>query len=341
MSRPQALVEPPTRLPPALRRWLGARLMGPPRGMRQRQHRACLFAPGRTGDFVLALSALRLLAREAGTGRCTLVTRPELAALAAVELPGVEVIALPGEAAGLLRDILPAWWRERPKLAAHRFETKIAFSHYRSFFQEIVFSWIDADRSIGLTDATYPAAPADGQGTELPAHRMVASAALGRGVTPAEIEPRFASFPCRDDGRLLVYPLSRDPARSLAAGRVAGILAHGRGPDTAPVVLGGHPDDVATLRGYADAMRAAGIARVAVETPAGIPALVNHIAAAGAVLATDSAAAHIAIACDKPAAIVIPPVLRGLALPWQRSSRQRLFSSESPDAGIAAALAAP
>ncbi len=312
-------------------------MMGPPRGTRRRRP-TCLFAPGRIGDFVLALSALRLLARE--TGDCTLVTRPELAPLAARELPDMEVLALPGEAPGLLRHILPAWWRDRPKFASHRFDRKVALCHYRSFFQEIVFSWIDADRSVFVTDANYPVAAPDGQCTELQAHRLVASAALGREVGWDEIVPRFTSFPPGNDGRLLAYPLSQDSQRSIPVERTVALLQARQGAHLGPIVLGGSPRDLAALEDYAARCRTAGLENVAVEAPAGVPAFIEHLAAAGAVLAADSAAAHAAIAFDKPAVVITPRVWHGLALPWSRSARQRTFIAEDPPEAIAEAMRA-
>jgi hypothetical protein len=60
------LLSEQTNIPPALRNWLGRRLGGPARTANRQRRRACLFALGRVGDFVLTLSALRLLVRASG-----------------------------------------------------------------------------------------------------------------------------------------------------------------------------------------------------------------------------------------------------------------------------------
>lgn len=337
MSRPTPLIESGTRLPPALRRWLGARLQGPPPGTACQQRSTCVFALGRIGDFIVAASALRLLARAAGPGGCTLVIRPELAALATAEVPDADLIMLPGDAPSLVRDMIPAWWRERPKFAATWFTRKVALCHYRSLYQEIVYSWICAEQAVHLTDATYPAASGN-DGTELAAHRLVTATALGRGVTPAEIEPRLIATEAGNDGRLLVYPLSHDGSRSLPAERIAAILRHWRGLGRKPVVLGGSPRDLVLLESYAAILRAAGVGPVTVEAPAGVPAFIRHVAAAGAVLSADSAAAHAGIALDKSVTVLMPREWYGLLLPWRRSARQKIFLLETADADIAAAL---
>lgn len=336
---PPFLPEPSTRIPHALRNWLGRRLLGPPRGPRLRRKKACVHALGRIGDFVLSVSAFRLFAREFGPDQLTLVAPAALQPLAARELPGVEFLALPGEAPGLVRDVVPLWRRARPRFAGTHFERRITLNHFRSFYQEIARSWTDADADFCLTPETFPTALQDGQCRELQAHRLVASAALGREVGWDEIVPRFTSFSPADDGRLLVYPLSHDGLKSISQTQTVILLRYWRRKRPhAAIVLGGSPRDLTRLESYAAACRAAGLENVVVEAPAGITAFIDHVAAAGAVLATDSAAAHVAIACDKPTVVVMPRVWHTHSLPWHRSDRQRTFVFEDSIETIAAAM---
>lgn len=338
MRRSPLFNESPTVLPPTLRRWLGAKLQGPPRGARIRHRQVCGLALGRIGDFVLLLPSFRLLVREFGAGECALVVPESVVALARVELPGVELIALPSEAAGLLRQILPIWWRHRGKFAADRFERRVVFMHLRSLYQEIASTWIDAARDFRLAPEDYPF-DTDG---ELEAHRRVASAALGREVARQEVLPSFTRFATRDDGRLLVYPVSQDGSRNIPVDRVVGILRLWRARCPAPIVLGGNPRDAVTLERYAAAARANSIENVTVEAPAGVVAFVEHLAAAGAVFSADSAAAHVSAACDKPTAILMTNrAWHGVSLPSPRSARQKVFlADEAGDAAVATALPA-
>lgn len=328
---------PRTLIPTAMRNALGSLLRGPPRGKRRVSRQVCLFALGMIGDVVLALSALRRLIEHHGPQHCVLVVSPSVQALARREFPGVEIVLLPSDAPSLTRDILPLWWRERRQFAAYRFDRCVCFNHQRSLYYEVAVSWADATEDFRLQPETYPALTA-GLGTELLAHRRVAELALDRPLELAEILPRFTSVPAGDDGRLLVYPLSRDSSRSLPVTQVVAILRHWRAHRTAPVVLGGSPRDLAVLESYAAACGAAGLGGVTVEAPAGVVAFVAHVAAAGAVLSADSAAGHISTAFDKPTVVLTSRDWLGLCQPWTRSARQKVFLRDAPDAEIAAAL---
>lgn len=335
------LTEPRTLIPGPVRAWIGRRLSGPPRGPRRRQRRACLFAFGRIGDFVLALSTLRLFVQHFGADQCTLVVLPGVTPLAAAELPGVELITLPVYAGSLTREILPIWWREKPQFSRDRFACRIAVSHQRFFYGDLVLSWIDAEKDFRLLPSTYPHPSPDEQCTELHAHRRLAAAVLGRAVAWEEILPRFTGFTARNEGRLMIYPLSHDGSRNIPVERVAAIVRLWRAHSQAPIVLGGSQPDHVTLQGYAALACEDGRDKPVVETPAGVKNLITHLAGAGAVLAADSAAGHIAAAFDKPTVVLTPRQWHGLCQPWHQSERQKVFLlGETQDETIAAALPA-
>lgn len=332
--------ERPTTIPPRIRRWIGHRLSGPPAGTRDRRQRACLFALGRIGDFVLTLGALRRLVREFGRDECVLVIPDSMAPLVGREFPGLRTIPLPTDAPALVREIIPIWWRDRRRFAADRFEQRICLSHQRGLYYELALSWIDADKDIRLMPATYPAMPADGLCTELLAHWRLVEAVLGYPVPREDILPGFTGVPSGDDRRLLIYPLSLEPERSLLAAMTTGVLRHWRKSSQAQIVFGGRPADRANLEHYAEAARRAGLADVGVETPLGIDGLLRHVAQAGAVLSCDSAAGHIATALDKPTAVITTPGFWGYCQPWTRSGRQQVFLDDAPAATVAATLPA-
>lgn len=331
---------PRTLLPGALRTWLGAGLRGPMRGPRRRRRGACIFAFGLYGDFVLMLSAVRLLVREYGADQCVVVLGPNLADLAAAELPGVEQIVAPYAAGSLLREILPVWWRERKKFSVDRFDRLVCFNHHRSLYTEIVLSWVDAEKDFRHLPSTYPAKKTGWSG-ELMAHWRLAEQVLGRTIPQENIVPRLTSVTPGNDGRLLVYPLSSDGSRDLSPERVARILRLWRTRGRGPVVFGGSPATQPTLEKYAALARQAGCAGVQVETPAGSRGLLEHLAAAGAILCAESAAGHIGPAFDKPTVVCMDRRLYGYCQPWHPSARQRVFLSDvATDEEIAAALPA-
>jgi hypothetical protein len=320
-----------TRVPRPLREWIGARLSGPPRPARATsKHRACLYAVGRVGDFVLMLSALRLLIGHFGPEQTVLVVSRAALPLATLEFPGVACLTLPAEGASLLRDLVPAWWRERDQFAATWFEQRICLRHQRGLFYEMTLSWIPAEQDVRLGPADYPKAATADISTELLAHRVLVEKVLGRPVTAEEILPRFQGLQPADDGPLLIYPLSQDPVRCLSVAQVTEVLRLWRQRNPMPAVFGGSPADAVRLAPYVAAAQAAGITDVSMETPAGVVALVGHIARAGAVLASESGATHIATALDKRAVIMTGGGLQGLCYPWRRSGRQHTVQHPLP-----------
>jgi len=329
-----------TTIPPAIRDWIGRRLSGPPRGRRLRHPAACLFALGRIGDFVLTLSALRLLVRHFGEKDVVLVVPHSSATIAQREFPGVRRIVMPADAAGLVREIIPAWWREREKFAEDRFARRICLSHQRGLYYETALTWIDADEDLRLMPATYPAVPETRTCTELLAHWRLVETVLQRKVDRSEILPAFHQQPMGEDGRLLVYPLSLVTARTVPASAVIPVLSRWRQRSRAPIILGGTPADTAELTRYAEAARQVGIDRISIETPSGVDGLLAHIAGAGAVFAADSAPAHIALALDKRAVVLMRDYLVGYCQPWGRSERQQVFPAATPAETVAAALPA-
>ncbi len=349
-----------TIIPAAIREWLGALLSGPLPGSRTRRHAACLFALGRIGDFVLTLSALRLLVREFGATNCVLVVPNPLAILAGREFPGVQCITLPTEAASLMREILPIWWRERNKFSADSFDQLICLSHQRSLYYELALSWIDTARDVRLLPETYPTVsgedvpashrpddggPAshrlsDGWCTELLAHQRLVETVLGRAIGQEEILPRFTSLTASEDGRLLIYPFSRDATRCLPLEKVVGVLQNWRARSRGAIVFGGNLVDTPELERYAQAARSTGLDNISIELPSGLDGLLKHVAQAGAVFAADSAAAHVATALDKPSAVMTTRLFYGYCQPWGRSGRQHVFLPDAPADQVAGALPA-
>ncbi len=313
---------PRTWLPGRLRQWIGAQLSGPPAGPKIRRSRACLYAVGRLGDFVLVLSAVRRVLAEYGPENCTLVVAYATLPLAAREFPLARLIGLPTEASSLIREIIPAWWQERKKFVTDHFEQSICLSHQRTLYHEITLSWISAGQDIRLLPETYPTILTEGLSTDLLAHQQVVETVLGHPVSREEILPQFTTLHSSDNGRLLVYPLSRDPARCLSIRQVVEVLRLWRVRSRAPIVFGGSPADAIALEDYFACALRAKLDGLSVELPAGVDGFFNHIAQAGAVLTTETAAAHVATALDKPTVVLLGGGLQGLCYPWRRSTRQ-------------------
>jgi len=319
-----------SRLPAPVREWIGRRLGGPVRRATPPRDEAVLYAAGRLGDFVLALSTIRLFLDHWGAGRCTLVVSDLVADLAALELPDVRRIVVPLDAPGVVRDVLPLRRRLRPLLGRHPGVRRISLLHQRTLFHEIALSWIPAEEDHRLTPATYPAAPGDGLSLELEAHRRLAEAALGRPVKPAEVRPRLRHVTATEGDTLLLCPLASQAGKSLPVTVLAEALGSGLGVGPWRLRVAGSPAQRAQLEPYQGVVERAGLPVEEPLTTTDLALFVRAVARAGAVLAVDSFAAHLALALDKRACIVLGGGRPDFCLPWHQSGRQHFCLHRLP-----------
>ncbi len=319
-----------TWLPASVRSWVGARLSGPPRGPVVRRRRAAIFLVVRLGDFVLGVSAVRLLLEAWGEENCVLVVADATAALAAEEFPRTPRLTLPLQAPSLTRDLMGAWWHHQRKFRGLAVDETVCLSHQRDLYKEVALSWIATGRRHRLDRATYPQATEPPLCLELEAHRRLVGAALGRNVSPAEILPRLTSAAPAAGGYLLVCPTTSEAVRCLPAPLLVEALRRWRSRSRARLVLSSGPAETVQLQAYAVAIEAAGLGPCERVQPADLPALLRLIAGAGAILAVESAPAHIATALDKPVCVVTGGGSYGLCGPWRRSDRQVAVSHRTP-----------
>lgn len=320
----------PTRIPPRLREWLAAQLTGTAKQRRRPRRKACLYVVGRIGDFVLMLSALRLILTEYGQKNCTLIIAEATLPLAVREFPQARLFCVPGESTSLLKGFLPLWWRQREKLSADHYDRFFCLRHQRDPYHEMIVSWIATDQLIKLERATYPITALPALCTELIAHQRVVEIALGHSINPAQILPQFTTQPTRNDGRLLVYPLSRDSQRCLPITKTIAALRLWRDRSSAPIIFSGSLAEAQILAEYRLAAQQAKIEHVGLELPVSLSALVEQIAQAGVVLTVETAAVHIATALDKPTIAVLGGGIYGLCYPWRRSQLQLVVQHHLP-----------
>lgn len=319
-----------TRLPAGLRLWAGRRLSGPPRGQIQTSCPAAIFQVARIGDFVLSLSAIRLLLDAWGEENCRLIVADSTVGLAALEFPRTPRIVLPSAAPALVGHIVPAWWRHRRKFRGFSAERVVCLTHQRDLYTEIALTWLRASRRHALVRATYPTESEPDRCLELTAHRKIVSEALGRAVTDGEILPRFTSVTPGNDGSLLVCPFASEAVRCLPGSMMVAALQAWRKKSAAPLRLCASPAEGIRLEALAAEARAAGIERIETVLPRDVATFVRTVAAAGAVFGMDSSAAHIATAFDKPGCFLNGGGSDGLCLPWRRSSRQVYLKHRVP-----------
>jgi ADP-heptose:LPS heptosyltransferase len=318
----------PTRLPAGVRNWIGRRLSGPRHHGAAHKRMACIHKVDRLGDFVLALSAIRLLLDHFRREQCTLVVSDLAAPLAVREFPDAHLIILPADAPGVLRQLVPAWWRDRPRLGGVRYGLNICLSQQRDLYKEVSLTWVEAEREIRLTRADYPTAAKAFLPFDLLAHQQIVSMVLGRPVSGVEITPGLQSAVAEDHGTLLLCPLSSSPLRTLPPALVAASLQVWRG--RRPITLCGSPAQAKRLHAYAAQLTAAGAGGVSLSLPPTLDEFIKLVASAGLFLGTESGGAHLAAALDQRAVIVLGGGTPGLCMPWRRSARQIYVQHELP-----------
>ncbi|HTH48196.1 MAG TPA: glycosyltransferase family 9 protein [Candidatus Limnocylindria bacterium] len=82
------------------------------------------------------------------------------------------------------------------------------------------------------------------------------------------------------------------------------------------------PAERTRYEAYADELAAGGLPRPLVVPTPTVEALLTEMAGSRAVLSTESAPAHLAVALDRPAVILLGGGHHGLFAPWTRSARQ-------------------
>jgi ADP-heptose:LPS heptosyltransferase len=319
-----------TWLPSRLREWVGRRLGGPPNGRTHHHWRAAIYQLDRLGDLVIASSAIRLLLAEWGEAECLLILSEAAAPLAAREFPRTPHIVLPTSAPSLTRNLIPIWWRYRRKLHGHRAAATICLSHHRDVYKQTALTWIAADQIAFLDRSTYPTVYQRPWSLELTAHRQLLSTVLGRQVRLEDVVPQLTSVVASDGLDLVVCPIGEERARSIPPTVLLESLRLWRTRSGAQIVLSGLPHQAAELGKILAALRDRGVANATIEVSDTFSEFLQRIAAAGAVLANDSAPAHLATALDKRLVLVPGGGRFGLISPWQRSSRQIVLEHRVP-----------
>lgn len=322
-----------------LMRALPARPLGPPR----RRFRAVIFKVDRIGDFILALGAIRVALREWGEDQCLLVVSPLAEELAAREFPRTPRLVLP-PFVGLKR-LLPAVWAARKALGEIECEVALGLRHQRWDFDELCLAWLHASRVYVMEDVSRPAmyahrrtyalaragrpvfqeeagAAAGGESCrELQMHRQLLSGVLGRPVTSGEVGPTLAPGPSLPAAEIVICPLGSHALRDLPLSALFAALGAGRAAGWSAVLVGSAAQS-GRLHEIRATLELRGFPGVRVKADLSLAEFVQVLAAAPLVVTTESAAAHLATALDRPVVVIVGGGHFGQFGPWRRSVRQ-------------------
>lgn len=315
-----------------------------------RHFRAAIVKMDLIGDFVLALSAVRLALAHYGEEHCLLVVSPQVEPLAAAEFPRTPRLVLPPSVGHKL--LWWAGWRARRLLRGYICAETVCLRHQRWDWDELVLGWLAAERSHVLYDeqslAYYrernthprlttppvPAAPADGPAQlpegkglcrELGLHRQLLSAVLQREVTMEEILPEFSRTDRERSPRgrgIGVTPYSSATCKDFPEDLLLQALRELRKHTDESIRLWGAGDQQSRLQRLAARLRDGGVTGVECLPPRPLADFVHEVAEVRLVLTADTATAHIATALDRPTLVLIGGGHYGQFGPWRKSSRQ-------------------
>jgi ADP-heptose:LPS heptosyltransferase len=340
--------------------WLW-RSLGPARAAASRRALAATIVKvDNIGDFVLALSAIRMLTRHFGEEACALVVANGLAQIAGMEFPRACILELP---AGVKKkQAWPLWWKARSRLSAVACRDLVCLRHQRWDYDELMLAWSDAGTVHALRDpqnvkwvrdwrptardsAAWREPPAaSGLCRELRLHRELVQRVTGRAIAAEEMLPRFERTPAPALSRVgLIAPFASVAIRDIPLELLLGLAQERPVAAVERVVLLGSAGQRARLEALAGKLRAGGYAEVGIETPATLGDFVARVGGAAWVFSAESAAAHVATAWDRPTVVLVGGGHYGQFAPWTRSRRQRWLNHALPcyDCGWRCSQAGP
>ncbi len=331
-----------TTIAPAWRRAIVRMIAGQAERHAVAKGRVALVKLDRLGDFVLAISAIRLVLQSQEPGASLFVLSPQAAPLATLVFPQVERYVLPSSL-GHGRAVLAAL-RHRGALRRLGISKTICFRHQRWDYDELMLTWTGASvhlrvendftrrleprrRAFALPQAggiawTAGANPADsGLCRELERHRVLVQAATGSMPSADAIKPNLGDS---DDvqGGVLVSPLASEEIRDIPRGLLGEALEELNLLGIGPVNLAGTREQRPRLESLVRSLPERVRMGLDIVTNDGLESFVARVGAARLVITADTATAHLACAMDRPAVICLGGGHYGEFGPWHRSERQ-------------------
>jgi ADP-heptose:LPS heptosyltransferase len=321
-----------------------------PRKPDARHYRAAIVKVDLIGDFVLALSAIRMALNHYGEEDCLLVVSPQAEPLAAAEFPRSPRLLLPPSVGH--KRLLFAGWKARRLFQSIHCDEVVCLRHQRWDWDELVLQWLATNRDHVLYDETsldyyrdrntHPcliaprrlAVPSGGlvmphedvaTCRELWLHCQLLALVTRRKVSMEEILPNFTLTDSErsDKGTGIgVTPFSSTSIKDIPEELLLQALHELRKLTDEPIFLWGSDDQQPRLKRLAERLRNKGMTNVECPPNVSLVAFVHQVEAVRLVLTVDTVTAHIATALDRPALVLIGGGHHGQFGPWQKSSRQ-------------------
>ncbi|MGH7177817.1 MAG: glycosyltransferase family 9 protein [Tepidisphaeraceae bacterium] len=322
----------------------------------------CIYKRDGIGDFILAISAIRLLVREVGAQNTVLVTWPQAADFAAAEFPDVERVVLEMTDPTRMVQRARVLRNQRARLAQYAFDRLISLRHLRGDDDELALGWIRTQESLGVVcEGAFERSPdtrihcfrfsrpivrsvapvpdtSDGVCEDFRNHQALVSSALGRSVGVEEILPVVTSLsPASENYAVVaalpgVFPFAGAPSnsiRNIPFNLLEAGIREMRRHSIDGVYLCGSRFQRAALEELARELSAVDL-KVKVSTPASFHEFAVLLSKARCVLSSETGAAHLAVALDKPSVMLIGGGHYGHYAPWTKSPRQIWLTNRVP-----------
>jgi ADP-heptose:LPS heptosyltransferase len=314
------------------------------------RYRAVLFKVDRLGDFVLAISAIRLALAYYGEGRCLLVVSPAAERLAEIEFPRTPRLVLPA-AVGHKR-LLSEGRKARGVFQQIEADVAVCFRYQRWDWDELLLLWLGASQSYVLDDATGRRFFADrntyhfnatrwafesrstsrSQSTrlclELQRHQQLLTHVLGRPISEDEVLPTFTRVAPAQTDCVVVAPFGSAAIRDFPTAALESAIFRIRAISNAPIVLCGDLSQQMRLRQLLANWHDKGITNASSGGAMAVDDFVQLIGGAQLVLTVETATAHLAAAFDRRVLIAIGGGHYGEFGPWSRSAHQQWLTHE-------------
>jgi ADP-heptose:LPS heptosyltransferase len=316
--------------------------------------RFAIFKPDGIGDLVLSSRAIEEIITEHGPENVTMIVSRQVADLARFLFPSVEILGItPGHEAW--PDRLRNLGALRAVLRAASYDEVLCLRHYRGLYESIILeaistrcvilldnqSQIVATRTTKLNSGRYHlvktpavAASANALPRELHFHAAVLSASLGRTVHADQLKPNWDRWAAKSKSTqpfVLIAPIAGRKIRKLPPELVEAAACAAVDHGLIHVVLTGSKAQASELGRYAGALKARlPTSRVEVIHPTSLPALLTLVAKSSIVAATESSIAHMAVALDQHALLLIGGGHFGWFAPWSRSPKQIWLTNKMP-----------
>lgn len=305
-----------------------------------------IFKPDHIGDFILALKAIDLLIQwwnQNSGGKIVLVVSAPVEKLARQEFPSCEIVPVIYS--------FDSFWRgcfSRLLFYRHLAEKMsggvlVSLRHQLNPLQQLVLSWSIFEESFCITrppqtiyqrtfglrkfkpscSCVYPKRSSSGICLELEAHASLLSLIFKKTVTGDSIVPKLDSHCVSKTNSLMIFPCANSAIREYPSDLLAEVVSRLNGIRRwTSIELVAEPKRINSLLELQEILLTRYRIQVEVHSPQNIKGAVDIIAAAGMIIAMESAPAHIATALDRPGVFIIGGGHYGFFAPWSRSKKQ-------------------